>query len=78
MAHSLVAFAAQQNLRLDTFAMGPASRALGELDIVTVLRSKLLQVTCWRYSQLTSCYKLRHISLIYKSKVVLQPIWHYL
>lgn len=29
MAHSLVGFAAQQNLRLDTFAMGPASRALG-------------------------------------------------
>ena len=35
MAHSLVGFAAQQNLRLDTFAMGPASRALGT-DALTV------------------------------------------
>ena len=78
MAHSLVAFAAQQNLRLDTFAMGPASRALGELDVVTVLRSKLLQVRNWRYSQLTSCYKSQHNSIIYKSKLVLRPNWHYL
>lgn len=30
MAHCLVGFAAQQDLRLDTFAMGPASRALGQ------------------------------------------------
>ncbi|DBA83452.1 TPA: hypothetical protein ACH3X2_006388 [Trebouxia sp. C0005] len=30
LAHSLVGFAAQQNLRLDSFAMGPASRALGD------------------------------------------------
>ena len=30
LAHSLVGFAAQQDLRLDTFAMGPASRALGQ------------------------------------------------
>ncbi|KAL3161673.1 hypothetical protein ABBQ38_008774 [Trebouxia sp. C0009 RCD-2024] len=30
MAHCLVGFAAQQDLRLDTFAMGPASRALGD------------------------------------------------
>ena len=29
LAHTLVGFAAQQDLRLDTFAMGPASRALG-------------------------------------------------
>lgn len=29
LAHALVGFAAQQDLRLDTFAMGPASRALG-------------------------------------------------
>lgn len=29
LAHSLVGFAAQQDLRLDTFALGPASRALG-------------------------------------------------
>ncbi|DBA79608.1 TPA: hypothetical protein ACH3X1_008295 [Trebouxia sp. C0004] len=29
LAHNLVGFAAQQNLRLDSFAMGPASRALG-------------------------------------------------
>ncbi len=31
LAHSLVGFAAQQNLRLDSFAMGPASRALGRV-----------------------------------------------
>lgn len=31
LAHSLVGFAAQQNLRLDSFAMGPASRALGKV-----------------------------------------------
>lgn len=31
LAHSLVGFAAQQDLRLDTFALGPASRALGRL-----------------------------------------------
>ena len=30
LAHTIVGFAAQQNLRLDTFAMGSASRALGE------------------------------------------------
>ena len=30
LAHTLVGFAAQQDLRLDTFAMGPASRALGQ------------------------------------------------
>ncbi len=31
LALSLVGFAAQQNLRLDSFAMGPASRALGKV-----------------------------------------------
>ena len=31
LAHSLVGFAAQQNLCLDSFAMGPASRALGRV-----------------------------------------------
>ena len=31
LAHSLIGFAAQQDLRLDTFALGPASRALGKV-----------------------------------------------
>ena len=36
LAHSLVGFAAQQNLRLDSFAMGPASRALGKFTTLSV------------------------------------------
>ena len=47
LAHTLVGFAAQQDLRLDTFAMGPASRALGQ-HLEAPFISKFRHLACQR------------------------------
>ena len=51
LAHSLVEFAAQQDLRLDPFALGPASRALGRsLTMCSMCQFPslhMLHSACW-------------------------------